>query len=114
MLVRCGETQGSEQGRLTGTTDLPLSPLGDVHGNKAGEFLMDLQVPTPELAGWCTAGCPLTLMAVAVQPDVRRPRPVMEFDSQQLRPAWLLCSDHASACIRPRSSLPCKRHRQSS
>lgn len=47
VLVRCGETQGTEEGRLLGTLDSPLSPLGDVHGNKAGEFLMDLQVPLP-------------------------------------------------------------------
>ena len=44
MLVRTGETEGSEQGKLTGVHDYDLSPLGDVHGNKAGEFLMDLQV----------------------------------------------------------------------
>ena len=49
MLVRCGETPGVEEGQLLGTRDTPLSPLGDVHGNKAGEFLMDLQVNSTAL-----------------------------------------------------------------
>ena len=44
VLVRCGETQGTEDGRLLGQRDTPLSTLGDVHANKTGEFLMDLQV----------------------------------------------------------------------